>query len=123
MVAAEPEIAALARNHPDNYYASAAADELFEFQGEAMIAQEPQPRILAADQAPPHADDYDDAADFEAVAEAAQDEGAIDFEDDPDTQVPEIWDDGENYEPADDEELGDDYESGDGYDDVDDPDR
>ena len=123
VVAAEPEIAALARNHADAYYASAAADELFEFQGEAMFAQEPQPRILAADQAPPHADDYDDAADFEAVAEAAQDECELDFEDDLDTQVPEIWYDEENYEPADDEEPRDDYESWDGYDDVDDPDR
>lgn len=110
VVAAEPEIAALARNHPDNYYASAAADEFLELQGEAMgeamIAQEPQ--IRPANQVPMHADNYDDAADFEALAEGNLFEDDFDFEDDPDAPLPEIWDDEKNHEP--DDEPGVDYD-------------
>ena len=112
VVAAEPKIGALARNHPDSSYASDAANALSEFQGEAMgeamIAQEPQMQILAANQVPMHADDYDDAADFEALAEGDFFEDDFDFEDDPDTPLPEIWDEEENYEP--DDEPGVDYD-------------
>ncbi|MGY6567781.1 MAG: MobA/MobL family protein [Salinarimonas sp.] len=115
LIDAKPKIAALHRNDPDSYDAIVAASETFGLEGQpmddAIVAPEPQAQILAADEAPPHADGYDDAFDFEALAGADFAEDDFDYEDDPDVPIPEIWNEDDNFEP--DDEPGTDNDNSD----------